>query len=184
MAGRHLKKNKSARPDLARRPRLGLKGSMLQGLAWSTAITAVYLSCLLLDVYWNLLNWKPRWDWPTPVLFACLATALLAIWFLARARQRGTIRVLSFLGCLGLVVAATVALPVEPQTTGLLGRDVPSPLWYRGARWVLMALPLGIWMIRRAPSDHLKPLLTPCPLGNELSLGQRADPDHSLTPPV
>lgn len=37
-------------------------GSLLRSLAWLLAAFLLYGAVLLLDLYWNVLNWRPRWD--------------------------------------------------------------------------------------------------------------------------
>jgi len=110
-------------------------------VGWLAAGAAFYLLFLLLDFYWNIVDWKPRWDGSAWLLFLGILAALAGIRSLARAsRDRLTIG-LSCIVCLALALAALYAFPPEPLVTGLFARQSSSPLWYRGLRVVLMTLP-------------------------------------------
>ena len=52
---------------------------------------------------------------------------------------------MSLAACLALLALAVYVLPPEPMTQGLFAREARSPLWYRAARFVLLALPGVFW---------------------------------------
>lgn len=131
-------------------------------LGWCAAIGSLYGAALLLDLYWNIIDWQPRLDWITGGLFAWAAAALTGTWFLARANLSTIARIMGLLASLALLAAAINALPAEPRGEGLLGRDEPSPPWYRVGRLALLALPTlaatGALVSKRtgqSPGPHL-----------------------------
>ncbi len=118
-----------------------MKRTLLSILGWCAATGSLYAAALLLDVYWNIIDWRPQGGWITGGLFAWIAAALTGIWFLARASLPTVSRIVGLLASLALLAAAVNALPAETRSEGLLGRDELSPSWYRVARLVLLALP-------------------------------------------
>ena len=125
-------------------------------LGWVLCGAGLYGAILLLDVYWNLLNWRPRWDWPTYVLLGWMIVVLAGQWRLAKIPRGRWNQVISLMVGLALVAVAGLALGPEPLSEGLLGRDDPSPWWYRIGRAIVLALPLATWMVTR----HRKPRLS------------------------
>ena len=49
--------------------------------------------------------------------------------------------------CLALLILGFYVLPSEPLNQGLFARERPSPLWYRGARLGVLALPALFWVL-------------------------------------
>lgn len=118
-----------------------MKRTLLPILGWCAATGSLYGAALLLDLYWNIIDWQPRLDWIAIGLFAWAAAALTGMGFLARANLPTIARVIGLLASLALLAAAINALPAESRSEGLLGRDEPSPPWYRVGRLALLALP-------------------------------------------
>jgi hypothetical protein len=136
-----------------------MKRTLLLSFGWLAAGTGLYAASLLLDVYWNLFNWKPRWDWPTYVLIGAALASLIGLGRLARTQRDRPTQAIALTVCLGLVIVACVALAAEPLSEGLLGRESASPWWYRAGRLVIMSLPLALWLratlsgVERGPSS-------------------------------
>jgi hypothetical protein len=112
------------------------------------AIVALYFALLLVEVDWNLGNWRPRLDSAALALAATITTVMGLIWVLAGATRDHISQAFSLVICLILVALGIYVLPPEPLTTGLFGRDAASPFWYRGSRAVIMAIPVLIWTSR------------------------------------
>ncbi len=119
-----------------------IKRQLWIGLGWVFSGLALYLGCLVLDLYWNLAEWKPRWDWTAFLLFAWIAASLLTYRLLTRSLG-GTLSItISLIVSVALASLGIYAAKAELLSEGLFGREASSPLWYRGGRLVLMALPL------------------------------------------
>ena len=108
---------------------------------WCVTTASIYLAALLIDVYWNLSNWRPQGDWVTIALFSWLTAGIAGAWLLTGASRSMVTRTLSLLACLSLLGLGAHSMPPEPPGEGWLGRDQSSPVWYRTARLVVMALP-------------------------------------------
>ena len=126
-----------------------MKRALFFSLGCLVASTALYVSLLLLDIYWNLVSWHPRWDWTVSTLIALTFASTLSLGLLARSPRDRPSRVISLVVCVLLLSLGAYALPPEPLSAGLFGRLASSPLWYRGARLVVMGLPLVLWVWAR-----------------------------------
>ena len=114
---------------------------------WMALAVWLYVDVLLLDVSWNLVTWHPRLDLTSLAVLACAIPGLWGTWSLARATTGPASRIVAALACLTLVAVAIYAAPAEELSPGMFGRDSASPLWYRAARVVVMALP-GVFLAR------------------------------------
>lgn len=122
-----------------------MKRAILLVAGWVFVTASLYSAALLLDVYWNLVHWRPRLDWIAGGLLIWMAAAISGLWLLARANLPAVPRAAALLACLVLLAAGLNALPAESRGEGLLGRDRPSPTWYRVARLTLLTLPTLGW---------------------------------------
>src|SRR5207248_10921725 len=107
---------------------------LLLCLGWLAATLVLYLGLLLLDVYWNLVSWHPRWDSVVLLVLFSLATATAGFALLARASYDRLTRSVSLILCGALLALGIYSCPAEALGTGLFGRDAASPVWYRGVR--------------------------------------------------
>lgn len=124
-------------------------GAVLVILGWLLAGTGLYLGCLVLEYYWNFAEWRPRWDWITGAILVWISASSAVLYLLSSIPAGRVSAAISLLACLSLAVVAGIALPPEPLREGLFGREVSSPLWYRGGRLLVMALPMAWWVSRR-----------------------------------
>ncbi len=100
----------------------------------------------LLEVHWNLVNWKPLLDWISLLPLLMVTGTLLGFIRLFQVQSRPFLRVFSLLICLGLLALGIHLLPQEPLTEGLFARITPSPSWYRIGRLLVMAAPTALWL--------------------------------------
>ena len=119
---------------------------MMLMVGWIMAILALYLGLLGLELDWNLFDWLPRFDLRAAALLMVLLAALAGTWWLARLSSDRVTRLVSLLACLGLLTLGLYVLPEEPKTPGLFSRQSPSPLWYRGGRFIAMSCPGLFWV--------------------------------------
>jgi hypothetical protein len=126
-----------------------MKRCLLLHIGWVLAAGGLYLPLLLLDVYWNLVRWHPRLDWMGSALLVWVLAAIVAIAWLVRVAQDPVSRGVSLALSVFLVGLGAYACQPEPLTTGLFERESSSPLWYRGARLLIMGLPFIIWLCAR-----------------------------------
>ena len=110
--------------------------------AWIGLTVGLYAGSLLLESYWNLINWLPKADLTSICLLAWLAALTVGNWFLARAARDPITRSLALLLCVALVSVGVHALGAEPLSQGLFGRSSQSPPWYRAGRLLILSLPL------------------------------------------
>ncbi len=122
--------------------------SFLLVLGWVAVVGWIYLVLLGLELDWNLVDWSPRADWRTGVLLLGGTAGLFATWFLSGAAHNRVVRALCFLAPLALLGLGIYVLPPEPLTHGLFARSSASPLWYRGGRLLITALPALFWTVR------------------------------------
>src|ERR1051325_1594491 len=122
-----------------------MKRPLLLAFAWLLLAGALYLPLLLLELYWNIISWRPTWDWRALLLLLWMAAVLLGFSTLARVNCHPTARISSLLICLSLFALGVYVTPAEPLSTGIFGRVASSPFWYRDARLFLMAVPLCMW---------------------------------------
>jgi hypothetical protein len=112
------------------------------------AAGGLYAAFVALEYYWNVPDWQPRWDNIAALIFAGLGLMLVSVWFLARATKDRISRVLCLVPSLALIALAVYVAGAEPLKPGFLGRESPSPLWYRGGRSVLLCLPAVFCVVR------------------------------------
>ncbi len=127
-------------------------GSIRLILGWLAVGLWGYVNMLLVELYWNLVDWEPRADWKSLLLLLCVLANLVASFVLARATRNPAARTVSLFFCVVLVGIGFYVLPAEPLGHGLFARTSPSPLWYRGTRLIIMALPSlfwAFWLLRR-----------------------------------
>jgi hypothetical protein len=122
-----------------------MKRAILLTLGWLLAAAGLYVALVMLELYWNLFDWQPRLDLKGSGLIFGILAVLAVIWFLARASHDRFSQAVSLAACLALLALALYVFPPEPMTQGLFAREAPSPLWYRIARFVLLALPSVFW---------------------------------------
>ncbi len=108
---------------------------------WFLAVTGLWAPLVGLELYWNLFTWTPRTDAPAWALLLWVVVVLAGIWFLSRRTRDRYTRGVATLVCLALIALAIHTFPAERVRRGLLGRESPSPLWYRGGRVLVMTLP-------------------------------------------
>ena len=122
-----------------------MKRVILLSLGWLAAAAGLYATLVMLELYWNLYDWRPKLDWPAfGLIFGTLAP-LAAIRFLALASRDCFSRCVSLVICLALLALAVYVVSPEPLTSGLFTREAPSPFWYRAGRLVVLALPGVFW---------------------------------------
>jgi hypothetical protein len=113
--------------------------------AWVLLASTLYLPLLLLDVYWNIVTWRPTWDWCAALLIVCIAATSVGFYSLCRMSRDRTTRAISLPICLGLIGMGLYAYPAEPASAGMFGRVASSPWWYRAGRLLLMGVPALTW---------------------------------------
>jgi hypothetical protein len=123
-----------------------MKRSIMVTIGWLTAAGVFAAAMMILEINWNLFDWNPRLDL---IALACgfgILGALAAIWLLARSIRDKSGQVISFVLCVLLVGLAIHLFPAEFASEAFLERKRPSPLWFRGARVLLMSLPSAFWL--------------------------------------
>ena len=133
-----------------------MKRAILLSLGWLLSAAVLYAALVTLELYWNLYDWQPKLDLIASGLILGILAVLAVIRLLARTSRDRFSRGVSLVICLALLALAVYVVPAEPLTQGLFGREAPSPLWYRGARFVVLALPsvfgcLGFLRRRKRP---------------------------------
>ena len=131
--------------------------TMLLIVGWILVLGANYFVFLALELYWNWFDWVPRFDLKSLGLLIGLLCVLVATWELARVPIHRVARIASFMGCLALFIIGAYVLPEEPKTAGLFSRESPSPLWYRGGRFMVMSCPSLLWaasVVRSRRATH------------------------------
>jgi hypothetical protein len=114
-------------------------------VGWIIALVAHYIILVALEFHWNLFCWFPHLDLQSCSLAVALLGVLAGTWHLARLPQNRFARIFSLAGCLALAGLGVYVLPAEPKSEGLFSRQLPSPLWYRGGRFVAMTCPGLFW---------------------------------------
>lgn len=122
---------------------------MLVIFLWVLAEGGLYVSLVVLEVYWNLFDWQPRLDLPALGIIVWMGIMLAALWFLATTNGDRITSGVSLLLCAALVALAIYVVAPEPLKPGLLGRDAASPLWYRAGRVAILILPAVFWLAGR-----------------------------------
>jgi hypothetical protein len=129
-----------------------MKRALLTSLGWVLAVALLWLPLLLLDVYWNLISWHPKWDSTVLLLFVWIVVVLGGMRLLAGLTRDPISHSTSLLLGLGLLCLGVYACPPEPLSSEWFGRLEASPAWYRALRLVVMAFPLWLQLIgRRTP---------------------------------
>jgi hypothetical protein len=141
------------------RKHIVIKASLLI-LGWLAAgFTLSYCICVL-ALHWNFWNWGPAWDAETMIELSGLVLSVAAFWFLAKFSRDLPSRTGSFLVCGACLVMAVLAaiywLPPEEARGFLLGRNRPSPLWFRGGIVLLWCIPIVIWLLTLRPRRPLE----------------------------
>jgi hypothetical protein len=116
---------------------------------WLAGMTALYVGLLLVEGYWNLFDWEPKWNWTSLGLAGWLVLVLAVLAFLARAARGALSNTVSLLTSMLLIALAVHVTPAEPLSEGLLGRTASSPIWYRVARLFTLVLPAVLWLCAR-----------------------------------
>ncbi len=109
-----------------------VKRDLLSSIGWVLAAGGLYLSLLLLDVYWNLVRWYPRMDWIALALLGWVLGAMVVIAWLVRVTQELLSRAISLALCVFLLSLGAYACQPEPMAAGLFEWESSSPSWYRG----------------------------------------------------
>ena len=147
-------------------------------LGWLAAAFALWVLLVVLEIYWNLYDWQPKVDFIALGLGFGIFSAIACVWLLARASRQVAARGASLVMCLALLVLGVYVLPPEPLSTGLFAREQASPLWYRGGRLAVLALPALCWvlaMVRRSATTSTSP--------NGGLATQSSDPEVTKGPP-
>lgn len=138
-----------------------MKRSVIVALGWLVATFGLYVALLALELYWNLYDWQPRADWKALGLILGTLAILTGMRFLAKAARDCFSQGVSLVACLALLILAIYVFPAEPLTQDVFARTSPSPLWYRTARFLVMALPSVFWslellcrIVRRQPACY------------------------------
>jgi hypothetical protein len=124
-----------------------MKRAILLALGWLVAAAGLYVALVVLELDWNLYDWEPKLDLKASGLIAGMLAMLAAIRLLARASRDRFSQTVSLVICLTLLALAVYVSPPEPMTQGLFAREAPSPLWYRAARFAVLALPGVFWSL-------------------------------------
>jgi hypothetical protein len=124
-----------------------MKRTILLARGWLAAAAGLYVALVMLEFDWNLYDWQPRLDLKASGLIFGTLAAFAAMWCLARVSCNRFSRGVSLAACLALLALAVYVLPSEPMTQGLFAREAASPLWYRAARFVLLALSSVFWVL-------------------------------------
>jgi hypothetical protein len=122
-----------------------MKRTLLLSTGWLAAVLALYVGLVWLECYWNLYDWLPRLDLQATALVGGVIATLAVIRLLTRATHDRFTRALSLVFCLALLALAVYVSPAEPRTGGVFARESASPVWYRGGRFVALALPGVFW---------------------------------------
>ncbi len=150
--------------------------SILLIIGWLAASFTLTYGVAGWDCNWNLFHFSPRWNLGVMVELSGVLVALVAMWFLAKASRDKTSRGVSLLICVFLAAGSVLFFPSEkisvpqpvpalsPQMTSdqamhyimkiridraissIFSRSVPSPLWFRGGRTLLLSLPGIFWV--------------------------------------
>jgi hypothetical protein len=134
----------------------GFRRPLARTAGWLTAVAALYGALLILDCYWNLFDWEPKWDLDSLALSIWILAVLTALGLLARVLRDRFSQAISLITCLFLLGLGIHVTPAEARSEGLLGRTTPSPTWYRATRLIVMSAPaiLWVWGRRRRVSRH------------------------------
>jgi len=124
-----------------------MRRALFLSFGWALAIIGLYASLVLLELRWNLFDWEPRLDLKAVMLVLGSFVAIALLWFLARAGGDRVTQVLSLICVLAILGVAIYVSAAEPLSQGLFARSRPSPLWYRGGRFILMLLPSIFWAV-------------------------------------
>jgi|SRR5947207_42658 len=127
------------------------KRSMTDGilsfLGWLVAALALWVLLVVLELYWNFIDWQPKLDSRALGLGFGICSVLAGVWWLACTNRSHTTRGASLVICLALLVLAIYVFPPEPLTSGLFARQRSSPLWYRAGRFAVLVLPTLFWVL-------------------------------------
>ena len=143
---------------------------LLLFLGWLVAAFALWVLLVALEIYWNLRDWQPRLDSRFMAIGLGVSAALAVMWMLARVGRQRSARAVALVICLALLSLGVYVLPAEPLTSGLFAREIQSPLWYRGGRLGVLALPMLFWTLalfrlnttaRQADAPLNRPATTP-----------------------
>lgn len=115
-------------------------------LGWLIAAFFLWALLVLLEVYWNLYDWRPKFDSRALEMALGVCLILAAIFLLARARRQLAARAVSLVVCLALLALAIYVLPPEPPISGSYARQRSSPAWYRVVRFCALSSPTLFWV--------------------------------------
>ncbi len=118
-------------------------------LLWGVVGAALFLATVYLDLGLNFFDWSPTVEWPERITLGVGALTLVGSLFLGgitRGRIATTVAVLVVLGLAGFGLYLLPAETLSPDT--FLGRDLASPLWYRGSRALVLLFP-GVFLVLR-----------------------------------
>lgn len=114
----------------------------LVSLLWPAYGLVLAYAFVFIDLDLNLFDWSPTVDDTSYLIFWGTFFLLVGALPLARITREKVSTAVAVLVVVALVALGLYLLPAEklnPNT--LLGRDAASPLWYRGGRAGLLALP-------------------------------------------
>ena len=109
------------------------------------AVVGLYLALVLLELHWNLDDWRPQLDSQAIVMVLGSLAALATIGLLTHATRDRVSQAISLVLALAILSMAIYVFPPEPSSQGFFARYRPSPFWYRGGRFLLMAMPIAFW---------------------------------------
>jgi hypothetical protein len=128
-------------------PRIQSRSTAALSSAWLGVAAGLYAGLVALELYWNLIDWRPRPDFVGMGLVAWILGILCVVRYLVRRDAGSWSRFFSLALCVGLSALGAYLLPAEPLTEGFLGRATSSPWWYRGGRLAALCAPLAFWII-------------------------------------
>ena len=126
-------------------PLSNMKRRVLLLAGWLVATGGLFAAVWALDVHWNLFSWGGGWDFRALFYVLCVLAAVVATWFLARSTRDRAVAIASLV--LSVVLLGFGLYLLLAESDPWPGK--PSPIWYRGIRALLMALPLVFWLGHR-----------------------------------
>ncbi len=123
-----------------------MRRPILLSFAWIAASVAFYACFLFLELYWNLVTWRPRLDLISVLLVGAIIVLVCVFDWLANRIELRLSRVIAMLCSVALLALGIYTFPREPLSEGLLGRQAASPLLYRSLRLVGLGLPAVCWL--------------------------------------
>jgi len=129
--------------------------SLLMLIGWLAGCFALLQATVMLDFHWDFFDWHPQFDSEALVAGLEIVAGIVAIGFLGRVTRDKASLIVSCVLCVALLALAVAWISPEPvpQPPFRSYGDAPgarhcaSPVWYRGARLFVMALPAAFWAL-------------------------------------